>query len=199
MRKVEVTPKRKRPFRFLLSVAFLGMITPGLSRAQNSYTRICAISFDKDAKRPARVEDQALPCLLHAKRVLAEQPGSLLYFVATADRLKDNEAGHGEERVDQDMSGEDLRYADVAAYRAVNAKAYMVRWMHINPRQVVPLTSYEDGQWLEIDIAAKSVAFKSAYPRLTAPILSRPCTVSPCATSDEEFLIAQQRSRIPGH
>ena len=167
------------------------------SVSQTTFTRICSIAFDQDAKRPARVENQALPCLRKGERALAQQPDSLLYLVATADRTKDNEHGHGKERVEQDMSGEDLRYADVAAYRAVNTKAYMVQWMHLKAGQIVPLTTYEDGQWLEIDIAPPHLDFKAAYPKPIAPILVRPCTVKPCPSGDEEFLIAQPRQAIP--
>jgi hypothetical protein len=158
--------------------------------------RVCTIYFDKDAQRPARVEDSAQPCLTSAKKALLALPSGKLYLVATADRQKDNEAGHGKARVEQDMSGEDLRYADVAAYRAVNTKDYMVRSLHMNPTRIVPFTTYEDGQWVEIYLVKEGVSFKSSYPKEIAPILSRPCTVAPCATGVEEFLIAQPRDRI---
>lgn len=189
----------KLPSYYQLLAALAVAMIQVQAHSQEQYTKVCTIFFDKDAKQPARVEDQALACLVRSQQALAGQHGAVLYFVATADRVKDNEAGHGKERVEQDMSGEDLRYADVAAYRAVNTKAYMVRWMHVDPKQIVPLTSYEDGQWLEIDIASRNTAFKSAYPRPTAPILARPCTVQPCASPGEEFLIPQQRSKIQQH
>lgn len=159
--------------------------------------KLCTIYFNKDARRPARVEDAAKPCLLQATRALAAAPGSKLYLVGTADRQKDNEAGHGKARTEQDMTGEDLRYADVAAYRAVNTKAYLVRWLQANPKLVVPLTSYQDGQWVEFYLVKDGVSFKAGYGKATAPIMSRPCTVPPCAVGVEEFLVAQQRERIP--
>lgn len=158
--------------------------------------KVCTIYFDKDAQRPARVEDSAQPCLISAKKAMLALSSSKLYLVATADRQRDNEAGHGKARVEQDMSGEDLRYADVAAYRAVNTKDYMVRWLHMNPTRIVPFTTYEDGQWVEIYLVKEGDSFKAAYPKEIAPILSRPCTVAPCATGVEEFLIAQPRDRI---
>ena len=159
-------------------------------------TRVCTIYFDKDARRPARVEDSAQSCLLNARQALLAAKTSKLYLVGTADRNKDNEAGHGKARIEQDMSGEDLRYADVAAYRALNTKAYLVRWLQADPKAVVPLTIYDDGQWVELYLVEKGVLFESAYGKETAPIMSRPCTVAPCAKGVEEFLIAQQRERI---
>jgi hypothetical protein len=86
----------------------------------------------------------------------------------------------------------------VAAYRAVNTKAYLVRWMQTDPKLIVPLTTYEDGQWLEIYLVKDGVSFKSGYSKETAPIMSKPCTVAPCASGVEEFLVAQERERIPG-
>lgn len=155
------------------------------------------LHFDQDARRPARVEDGAKACLESARRALLAAPASKLFLVATADRQKDNEAGHGEARIGQDMSGEDLRYADVAAYRAVNTKDYLVRWLQVDPKRIVPFTTYEDGQWLSVYLVKNDVSFKSGYGKEIAPILSRPCTVAPCAKGVEEFLVAQPRVRIP--
>ena len=116
--------------------------------------------------------------------------------MGTADRVRDNQVEHGKERVAQDMSGEDLRYADVAAYRALNTKAYLVRWMHADPRRVVPLTIYDDGQSVEVYLVEDGVSFRDVFGKEIAPILSRPCTVAPCAKGVEEFLLAQERNRI---
>lgn len=160
-------------------------------------TRICVIDFGNDLRRPARLEDTAQACLTRAVQLLTAEPEAQLYLVATADSRKDNTAGNGADRTEQDMTGEDLRYADVAAYRAINTKAYMVRWLHVNPKLLVPLTAYENGQWLELNIVKKGIDFKSVYSRKTAPILERPCTTEPCASHYEEFLVAQQRGRIP--
>jgi hypothetical protein len=162
-------------------------------------TRICVISFDKDIRRPARVEDSAAACLLQAKQVLAAHADASLYLVGTADKIKDNVASHGHERAEQDMSGEDLRYADVAAYRAINTKAYLVTWLSVDPTRIVPVTTYEDGQWVALYLVTKNTSFKTTYSKETAPILSRPCTVKPCATGPEEFLLAQPREPIPAH
>ena len=145
---------------------------------------------------PARVEDSAAPCLMQAKQALAADPSRSLYLVAAADKVKDNVAGHGRTRTGQDMSGEDLRYADVAAYRAINTKAYLVRWLGVDPARIIPLTSYEDGQWLELYLIKKGIVFKAVYGKATAPILVRPCTVAPCPHGPEEFLVAQPREKI---
>ncbi len=172
---------------------------PDVSRPSQGMTRVCIISFDKDTRHPARVEDSALACLLQARQMLATHVDASLYLVGTADKVKDNVVSNGHERTEQDMTGEDLRYADVAAYRAINAKAYLVTWLSMNPARIVPVTTYEDGQWVALYLVTKNTSFKKTYSKETAPILSRPCTVKPCATGPEEFLLAQPRERIAGH
>lgn len=159
--------------------------------------KVCTIYFGKDVQRPARIQDSARECLTHAISLLHDEPATQLYLVATADSEKDNRAGNGTSRTEQDMTGEDLRYADVAAYRAVNIKAYMVRWLHASPKSIVPMTLYETGQWVEIYDVKKGIDFKSSFGKKTAPIIERPCTTGPCAARFEEFLVAQQRGRIP--
>lgn len=172
---------------------------PDPSRPSQGFTRVCVISFDKDRRHPARVEDSAAACLFEAKQMLAVHADASLYLVGSADKMKDNVVSHGRERTEQDMTGEDLRYADVAAYRAINTKAYLVRWLSMDAARIVPVTTYEDGQWVALCLVANDTSFKKAYSKETAPILSRPCTVKPCATGPEEFLLAQPRERIAGH
>ena len=191
--------------RGLAVVLGFGVLATGGGVAQGNapvrstrYTEVCTLLFDRDAKRPTRVQDDASACLAQAGRALKSSPRDRLVLVATADRNKDDESGHGTARVEQDMNGEDVRYADVAAYRAVNTKAYLVRYLHVDARRIVPLTTYEDGQWLRLYLVPNDVDFKSAYGKATAPILMRPCTVAPCARGAEEYLLAQPRGPIPG-
>ncbi len=180
----------------ILVVAGLQQRSLGQSPAQG-VTRICVLSFEKDAQRPARVENSAAACLTRARAMLAAETRSKLYLVGAADKIKDNKPEHGRIRTEQDMSGEDLRYADVAAYRAVNTKAYLVRWLNVDPTRVIPVTSYEDGQQVEVFLVKQGTCFERFYGKETAPILAHPCTVTLCSQGQEEFLIAQQRDRIP--
>jgi hypothetical protein len=189
-------------FSFVLGAACVSASSsfgqPDVSRPSQGMTRVCVISFGKDPSRPARVEDSAAACLLQAKQMLAAHADASLYLVGAADKIKDNAASHGHQRAEQDMTGEDLRYADVAAYRAINTKAYLATWLSVNPTRIVPVTTYEDGQWVALYLVTKNTCFKRTYSKETAPILSRPCTVKPCATGPEEFLLAQPRERITG-
>ena len=54
--------------------------------------KLCVIQFDRDQKRPARVEDSALPCLeLAVKRMTADATVKLV-LVGVKDPSKDHEA-----------------------------------------------------------------------------------------------------------
>ena len=52
--------------------------------------KICAISFDKDSNRPARVEDAALDCLNAVSQRLKASPNQKVVLVGTADPIKDH-------------------------------------------------------------------------------------------------------------
>jgi hypothetical protein len=103
--------------------------------------RVCSIQFDEDTRRPARVEDSALPCLKKAARSLWENQGAKLVLVGVADPVKDHEAdANGHMRESEDATGLDVRWEDLAAYRSLNAKWYLTRWYRIDPARVLPTT-----------------------------------------------------------
>ena len=159
--------------------------------------RLCAIQFDRDAKRPARVEDGALPCLEEAAKRMRADTAVKLVLVGLKDLSKDHDASeNGEMRETEDTTGYDIRLEDLAAYRSLNTKGYLVRWYHIDPARVLPTTDESQmGQSVTFYFVPGDADFSQNYLGATKTN-ERPCTVKPCYPADEESLAEQPRSRI---
>jgi hypothetical protein len=158
---------------------------------------ICVIHFDQDTRRPARVEDSALPCLNQATRELKHSPQLKLVLVGTSDLVKDITADrNGKMRETEDRTGLDVRWEDLAAYRALNAKWYLDRWYGIDPVRILPTTDESrQGQDVTFYLVPGDADFNHNYLG-TTKTNEKPCTVKPCYSPDEETLTAQPRSRI---
>jgi hypothetical protein len=159
--------------------------------------RLCEIQFDRDLKRPARVEDSALRCLkLAVKRMTADVTVKLV-LVGEKDPAKDHEASaNGRMRETEDTTGYDIRLEDLAAYRSLNTKGYLVRWFRIDPARILPTTDESDfGRTVTFYLVPGDADFNHNYLGMTKTN-ERPCTVNPCYPADEESLAAQPRSRI---
>jgi hypothetical protein len=159
--------------------------------------RVCAISFEKDARRPARVEDSALACLREAAKRLRDQPQKKLVLVGTADLVKDRAADeNGHMRETEDNTGLDVRWEDLAAYRSLNTKWYLTQWFRIAPERILPTTDESvQGREVTFYLVPEAADFNHNYLG-TTKTNENPCTVRPCYTPDEESLKAQPRSRI---
>jgi hypothetical protein len=181
----------------LLGMAFAakGQTTP----LPAGVDKVCVIQFDKDTRRPARVEDSALACLDQAARLLKASPERKLVLVGLADLTKDHEADeNGKMRETEDTSGYDVRLEDLAAYRALNTKWYLTRWYKIDPARILPTTDEsQSGQSVTFYLVPGAADFNHNYLG-TTKTNEKPCTVKPCYSPDEETLTAQPRSRISG-
>jgi hypothetical protein len=183
-----------------LAVAFC-CLTSGASAQSVSLPsgveKICSIPFDKDARFPARVEDSALSCLLQAVAGLKAEPARKLVVVGTADLKKDSQTlNNGDMRDSEDTTGADVRFEDLAAYRALNTKGYLVQWYHIDPARILPTTNeWIDGQYVGFYLVPGDADFNHNYID-TTKTNENPCTVKPCYSADEESLKAQLRPRI---
>lgn len=161
-------------------------------------TKLCSIQFDKDSKFAARVEDGALSCLNQAAKSLKDNPTQKLVLIGTADPSKDTRAvENGHMRETEDKTGADVRFEDLAAYRAVNTKGYLVRWLHLDPTRILPTTNeWIDGKYVSFYLVPGDANFNKNYLG-TTKTNENPCTIKPCYSPDEETLTAQPRSRIP--
>jgi hypothetical protein len=160
--------------------------------------KVCSIQFDTDTRYPARVENGALPCLQQAVKSLKDNPAKKLVLIGTADIKNDVQAvKNGQMRETEDETGADVRFEDLAAYRAVNTKGYLVRWLNVDPARVLPTTNeWIDGQYATFYLVPGDADFNHNYLE-TTKTNENPCTVKPCYTPDEESLKVQPRSRIP--
>jgi hypothetical protein len=159
--------------------------------------KLCSIQFDKDAKRPARVEDSALPCLSEVASTLKQRPDRKLVLVGVSDPVKDHEEKDaGEDREGEDMTGLDIRYEDTSAYRAVNTKDYLTRFYGIAPSRILPTTNENrHGQDVAFYLVPGDADFLHNYLDTTRTN-ERICTVKPCYDTREESDSPQPRERI---
>jgi hypothetical protein len=120
-----------------------------------------------------------------------------LVLVGVKDPSKDHEASeNGKMRETEDTTGLDIRLEDLAAYRSLNAKGYLVRWYRIDPARILPTTDESDfGQTVTFYFVPGDADFNHNYLG-TTKTNERPCSVKPCYPADEESLAAQPRSRI---
>ncbi len=159
--------------------------------------KIGLIVFDKDTVRPARVENSALFTIEEAVKRLNNAPDKKLVLVGQADLKRDTSAqNRGMEREEEDTSGRDVRWEDLAAYRALNTKWYIATYYHIDPSRILPTTDdYIDGQIVTFYLVPGTADYNHNFLG-TTKTNEKPCTVKPCYTPDEETLSAQPRSRI---
>lgn len=160
--------------------------------------RLCSIPYDKDTRRPARVQDNALPCLKQAVAKLKERPNVKIVLVGVKDPEKDHESAlNGSMREVEDKTGLDVRLEDLAAYRAINAKWYLTHFYHVDPARILPTTDETIfRQEVTFYLVPADADFNHNYLG-TTKTNERPCTVKPCYTPDEGSLAAQPRSHIP--
>jgi len=194
---------RNLPFRACEGVLLCALFSsPAGAEAQVAplpagVEKLCAIRFDRDVKRPARVEDSALPCLKIAVKRITADASVKLVLVGVKDPSKDHEASEkGSMRETEDTTGYDIRLEDLAAYRSLNTKGYIVRWYRIDPARILPTTDESRfGQTVSFYLVPGDADFNHNYLG-TTKTNERPCTVKPCYPQDEECLAAQPRSRI---
>jgi len=186
----------------LIAAWILGGIASVPSYAQRlplaaGVEKVCTIDFNKDPKLPARVEDGALPCLEQAAKRLKDTPNIKLVLVGISHPLYDHEeADRGMEREGEDMTGADIRFSDVAAYRAVNVKAYLTQWLGADATKIIPTTDeYTLGRQVIVYAVPGDADFFHNYTR-TTPTNESKCTIKPCPDPGEDVLTPQPRTRI---
>ena len=100
---------------------------------------LCSITFDKDARRPARVDNEAKACLDQVALSLQQQSDAKAVVVGESTAAeKAPKKGHKHAKV-EDLAGE----------RAVNTKDYLVTEKGIDASRISVATGMTDGQTVE--------------------------------------------------
>ena len=100
---------------------------------------LCSISFDKDKKRPTRVDNEAKACLDQVALGLQQQSDAKAVVVGestTAEKAEPKGKKHA-------------KMVDFAAQRAVNTKEYLVTEKGIDASRVSVATGTTDGMTVE--------------------------------------------------
>jgi outer membrane protein OmpA-like peptidoglycan-associated protein len=104
---------------------------------------LCSLSFSTDKTRPTRVNNEAKACLDEVALDLEKQSDAKAVIVGNADA---QEKARMEREEAAAKRHHHLQVQDVAAERAVNAKAYLVTEKGIDASRVSVVTGTEDGQ-----------------------------------------------------
>jgi len=119
---------------------------------------LCSISFDKDAKRPTRVDNEAKACLDEVALDLKRQPDANAVIVADSNaKEKDTEA----KQQKRAAHNKHVKVEDFAAQRAVNAKDYLVADQGIDASRVTTMTGTGDDQSAQNYLVPAGAAFSN--------------------------------------
>jgi len=103
---------------------------------------LCPVSFERDARRPTRVDNEAKACLDEVALTLQRDSGATLVLVGNA------------------ASGE-KRGPKLAAERAVNTKAYLVSGKGIDASRITVYTGSQDGKIVTTTLVPTDATFEA--------------------------------------
>jgi outer membrane protein OmpA-like peptidoglycan-associated protein len=141
---------------------------------------LCPVTFDKDKKRPARVDNEAKACLDEVALSLQKQSDAKAVVVGTSD-AKEKTAMAKQEKAAK--HNKHVKVVDLAAERAVNTKDYLVTEKGIDASRVSVATEPTDGQKVEDYLVPAGASFSSDVAG-TTPV-------------DETVVKAQARKPLP--
>lgn len=111
---------------------------------------LCSISFDKDTKRPTRVDNEAKACLDQVALDLGNQADAKVAVVGEATAAEKTP-----------KKGKHVKPVDFAAQRAVNTKEYLVTEKGIDGSRVVVVTGGTEGRTVEDYLVPSGATFTS--------------------------------------
>ena len=119
---------------------------------------LCSIAFDRDKKRPSRVDNEGKACLDEVALDLQRQPEAKAVVVASSD-AKEKDATAREAR--KAVKNKRVKVVDMAAERAVNTKEYLVTEKGIDASRVSVATSTAEGQKAEDYLVPSGATFSN--------------------------------------
>jgi outer membrane protein OmpA-like peptidoglycan-associated protein len=117
---------------------------------------LCSITFDKDKKRPARVDNEAKACLDEVALSLQKQSDAKAVVVGTSDAKEKAVTAKEAKRA---LKNKHVKVVDLAAERAVNTKDYLVTEKGIDASRVSVATEPTDGQKVEDYLVPAGASF----------------------------------------
>jgi outer membrane protein OmpA-like peptidoglycan-associated protein len=117
---------------------------------------LCSITFDKDKKRPSRVDNEAKACLDEVALSLQKQSDAKAVVVGTSDEKEKAATAKEAKRA---LKNKHVKVVDLAAERAVNTKDYLVTEKGIDASRVSVATEPTDGQKVEDYLVPAGASF----------------------------------------
>jgi hypothetical protein len=127
---------------------------------------LCSITFDKDKKRPTRVDNEAKACLDEVALDLQRQSDAKAVVVGESDAAE--KASLAKEQAVAAKRKHPKPVVDDAAQRAVNAKEYLVTEKGIDASRISAATGTTDGQTVEDYLVPAGATFTSDVNGTTA-------------------------------
>jgi outer membrane protein OmpA-like peptidoglycan-associated protein len=127
---------------------------------------LCSITFDKDKKRPTRVDNEAKACLDEVALDLQKQSDAKAVVVGASDEKEKAKTAKETKFAEKHKKA---KVDDLAAERAVNTKDYLVTEKGIDASRITVTTGTTDGQKVE-DYLVPSGANFSADVAGTTPV-----------------------------
>jgi len=135
---------------------------------------LCSITFDKDAKRPARVDNEAKACLDEVALDLQRQSDAKAVVVGDATEAEKALPKHAKKHA---------KIEPLAAERAVNTKDYLVTEKGIDASRISVATGAADGKKVEDYLVPSGATFSA--------------DVAGTTTVDETMVKPQARKVLP--
>jgi outer membrane protein OmpA-like peptidoglycan-associated protein len=111
---------------------------------------LCSITFDKDKKRPARVDNEAKACLDDIALTLQSKSDATAAIVGSST---------AEEKAPPKHAKKGAKVEDLAAQRAVNTKDYLVTEKGIDASRITVYTGTGDGKKVEDYLVPSGATF----------------------------------------
>jgi hypothetical protein len=127
---------------------------------------LCAITFDKDKKRPTRVDNEAKACLDEVALDLQRQSDAKAVVVGESDAKE--KAKTAKEEAIAKKRRHPKPVIDDAAQRAVNTKEYLVTEKGIDASRISVATGATDGQTVEDYLVPAGATFTTDVNGTTA-------------------------------
>ena len=126
---------------------------------------LCSITFDKDKKRPSRVDNEAKACLDEVALDLQKQSDAKAVIVGSSD-AKEKEKTAKEAKFA--LKHKHAKVIDLAAERAVNTKEYLVTEKGIDGSRISVTTGTSDAQKVEDYLVPSGATFSADVNGTTA-------------------------------